>query len=459
MKKSILLIFILLLSSNTFPQNNDSVVIQSIYSNALNSYESYNNLKYLSKNIGGRICGSKQAELAVEWVKSVLENYAFDNIRLMEIMVRNWDRGEEEIAKLYSGNGSSSDLKVCAIGTSIGTGINGLKGKVIEVNNMGELEKLDKESIKGRIVFYNRIANNTFFNTFDMYGDAVAPRVIGAIEAANYGAIAVIVRSVTLSNDDYPHTGIMRYVDSVKKIPAFSISTNGADFLSKEIRLNPDCEVFLRSTCEEHPEKISHNVIAEIKGAVNPEKIIVVSGHLDSWDNGEGAHDDGAGIMHSIEVLRIFKALNIIPNNTIRFVAFMDEEVAQRGGRKYAEIVEKTGEEHIIAIESDVGGSTPMGFSIYGNDTVIAKINSFKNLLVNYGLNYFEKGYSGVDISFLHRLGIPGIGLITDSQRYFDYHHSPNDTFEKVNRRELQLGSAAIASLVYLIDKYGLELP
>lgn len=459
MKKSFLLIFLFLLTSCSFSQNNDSVVIQSIYSDALNSYDSYNNLRYLSKNIGGRICGSKQAALAVDWVKSILENYGFENVRLMELMVRNWQRGEKEIAKLYLNNGTSEDLTVCAIGTSIGTGESGLKGKIIEVNDMGELQNLDKENIKGKIVFYNKIANNKFFNTFEMYGDAVGPRVLAAIEAAQYGAIAVIVRSVTLSNDDFPHTGIMRYVDSVKKIPAFSISTNGADKLSKILRVEPDCEIYLKSTCEELPENISYNVIGEIKGKINPGKIIVVSGHLDSWDNGEGAHDDGAGIMHAIEVLRIFKSLNIVPNNTIRFVAFMDEEVAQRGGRKYAEIVEKTGEKHIIAIESDVGGSTPMGFSIYGNDTVISKINSFKNIFHNYGVNYFEKGYSGVDISFLHKLGIPGIGLIVDSQRYFDYHHSPNDTFEKVNRRELQLGSAAIASLVYLIDKYGLELP
>jgi len=221
------------------------------------------------------------------------------------------------------------------------------------------------------------------------------------------------------------------------------------------LRFDKSLEVYFRTTCEEFPDKGSYNVIGEITGSEYPDEIIVVSGHLDSWDLGEGAHDDGAGVIHAMDVLRIYRALDMKPKHTIRFVAFMDEEVAQRGGRKYADVIKLKNEKHIAALESDEGGAIPHGFSMESTDEQYKKISSFRGLLEQYGLYIFRQGGSAVDIYFMKDLGFPRIGLLCDSQRYFDFHHSGNDVFENVNPRELKLGSAALAALVYLLDNYG----
>jgi carboxypeptidase Q len=459
MLNKILFIFLFAFSINNFSiaQQNDSLIIGNIFKEALTSDAGYNNLHYLCKNIGHRLAGSVQSEYAVEWLYNVLSEMKLDTVYLQECMVRNWDRGEKEYGYLKSGVFGKKDLNICALGTSIGTGKDGIKANIIEVNSFDELQKLGRKNVEGKIVFFNNPAKQEFFNTFVAYGDAVGPRVYGAVEAAKLGAIGVIVRSVTLAKYDFPHTGVMRYVDSVTKIPAIAISTNDADMLSQYFKLDKSIEVYFRTTCEEYPEKKSHNVIGEIKGSTYPDEIIVVGGHLDSWDIGEGAHDDGAGIIHAMEVLRVYKALNIKPLHTIRFVAYMDEELAQRGGKKYAEIVKLKNEKHIAALESDAGGSVPNGFIMEATDEQYNKISSFRDLLLPYGIYFFITGGSAVDIYYLKDLGFPRIGLICDSQRYFDFHHSGNDTFENVNPRELKLGGAALSALTYLIDKHGVQ--
>lgn len=438
-----------------FAQSNDTLTISSIYREALRSDETTDNLRYLCKNIGHRLAGTIGSERAVEWMHTRLSEMNLDNVYLQEIMVRHWERGEKEYCYLKSDVFGKKELNICALGTSIGTDKDGLKGNVIEVKSFEELRKLGREKVEGKIVFFNNSTRQEFFNTFQAYGDAVGPRVTGAIEGAMLGAAGVMIRSVTLGISDFPHTGVMRYVDSVKKIPAVALSTRDADYLSQCLKFDKDLLVYFRTTCEEFPDKKSYNVIGEIKGSEFPEEIIVVSGHLDCWDPGEGAHDDGAGIVQAMDVLRIFRALDLKPLHTIRFIAYMDEEVAQRGGRKYAEIVKQKNEKHIAAIESDEGGAIPHGFNMEATDEQFSKIASFKGLLEPYGLYSFNKGGSAVDIYFLKDLGFPRIGLLCDSQRYFDYHHSGNDVFENVHPRELKLGSAALAALVYLLDKYG----
>lgn len=440
-----------------YAQQNDTVMISNFYREALVSNSGYENLKYLCKNIGHRLCGSEQSEYAIEWVYKTLTEMKLDSVYKQELLVRNWVRGEKEYGYLTSGIFGKKELHICALGTSIGTGKDGIKANIIEVKTFDELRNLDRKKVEGKIVFFNNPANQEFFNTFQAYGNAVGPRVFGAVEGAKLGAIGVIVRSVTLANYDFPHTGVMRYVDSVAKIPAIAISTNDADLLSQYLKLDKSLEVYFRTTCEEYPEKTSYNVIGEIKGSLYPDEIIVVGGHLDSWDVGEGAHDDGAGLIHAMEVLRILNATGYKPLHTVRFVAFMDEELAQRGGKKYAEIVTQKNEKHLAAIESDAGGSVPVGFIMDASDSQFSKISSFRDLLLPYGIYFFRKGGSAVDISFLKDLGFPQIGLICDSQRYFDFHHSGNDTFENVHPRELKLGGAVLTALVYLIDKYGVE--
>lgn len=457
MIKKLLLAFLfsILFYKIDFAQNNDTLIISNIYKEALRSDEAIENLRYLCKNIGHRLAGSVGSERAAEWVNKKLDEMNLDSVYLQDIMIRNWERGEKEYCYVKSEVFGKKELNICALGTAIGTGKDGLKGNVVEVKSFDELHKLGRNKVEGKIVFFNNSAKQEFYNTFQSYGDAVGPRVLGAVEGAMLGAVGVLIRSVTLGISDFPHTGVMRYADSVKKIPAVALSTRDADLLSQYLKFDKSLEVYFRTTCEEFPEKYSHNVIGEIKGSEFPEEIIVVGGHLDSWDLGEGAHDDGAGVIHAMDVLRIYKALDLKPKHTIRFVAFMDEEVSQRGGRKYAETVKQKNEKHIAAIESDEGGAIPHGFIMESSDEQFKKISSFRGLLEQYGLYIFRQGGSAVDIYFLKDLGFPRIGLICDSQRYFDFHHSGNDVFENVNPRELKLGSAALTALVYLLDNYG----
>lgn len=450
---TLVLIFI---SLNVYSQENDSIVIRNVYSEALTSFDSYYMLRDLCKNIGGRLTGSKNANDAVTFIESRLKEMKLDNVYLQEMKVRNWERGEKEVGYANTNKGRVN-FNVCALGISVGTGDKGIEAKVVEVKSWDELRNLGKENVQGKIVFFSRAADQRGYTTGYGYGSSVDQRVRGAIEGARYGAVGVIVRSATVSYDNFPHTGVMRYNDSLTKIPAIAISTKDSDVLSSLLKENKELTFYFRTTCHQDEDTESFNVIGELKGSEKPEEIIVVGGHVDSWDLGEGAHDDGTGIVQSIEVLRIFQTLGIKPRHTIRFVGFMDEEIDQKGGRKYAEIVKAKNEIHLAAIETDGGGFTPHGFSFEVSEEKLQQYKDLQKYFAPYWMHLFVKGGGGVDVSFLKETGTTLIGLITDSQRYFDYHHSANDVFENVNRRELQLGSASIAALVYLIDKYDIR--
>ncbi|MDX5444412.1 MAG: M20/M25/M40 family metallo-hydrolase [Hymenobacteraceae bacterium] len=435
----------------------DSAVIRKIYDEALSDPQSYKNLEYLSTRIGGRLSGSPQAAAAVEWTRQLMESMDLDRVYLQEVMVPHWVRGEKEYAKIYNSRlVGSQEVNVCALGGSVGTGANGLSAEVVEVKNFDELQQLGKKKVKGKVVFFNRPMDPTHVSTFHAYGGAVDQRSRGAIEAAKLGAVGVVVRSMTMTLDDFPHTGAMRYEEGVTQIPAAAISTVGAETLSKLLQADPDLKLYLKMNCQTYPDVLSYNVIGEIKGSEKPEEIVVVGGHLDSWDIGDGAHDDGAGCMQAIEVLRLMKELNIKPKRTVRAVMFMNEENGVRGGRKYAEIAEKNNEKHIAAIESDAGGFTPRGFGIEADKAKTATIVNWSALLAPYGLHNIGPGHGGVDIGPLKKQNVALIGLVPDSQRYFDYHHAASDTFDKVNKRELALGAASMAALTYLLATYGL---
>jgi len=438
-----------------FSQKADSVVIHNIFTEALSDYSAYDNLKDLCKNIGGRIGGSSKSIDAIYWAKKTLENIGADTVYLQETKVRSWKRGSKERCKITKSAFGKYDLTVCALGGSIGTGKKGIKARVIEVKNFDELKKLGKAKVEGKIVFFNRPTQTTSYSTFPAYGNTANQRVWGASQAAKYGGIASLSRSLTLTDHNFPHTGIMHYNDSISKVPAFAISTTGADLLSKLLKSDSTLELYLKSGCYENEDTTSYNVIADLKGSEFPDEIIVVGAHIDAWDNGQGAHDDGAGVVQAMEVLRIFKYLNLKPRHTIRVVEYIDEEMAQRGARKYAEIVKNKSEKHIAAIESDCGGFTPQGFSYEAGNNVTKRLEQWKPLLIEYGLWLYPQGHSGVDVGFLEEQNIPLFGLMTDSQRYFEYQHASTDVFEAVNKRELKLGAAAMAALVYLIDIYG----
>ena len=438
----------------------DSLTIKKIYDQSLINGESYQNLKYLCKNIGPRISGSPKAQLSVEWGKKLMESYGFDKVFLQECMVPHWVRGEKEIGKIING-AKEINVAICALGNSPATPTNGLKARVIEVKSLKELETLGQEKIKGKIVFFNRAFDPSYIETGRAYGAAGDQRFAGPAAAAKFGAVGAIVRSLTESLDNYPHTGTTRFAEGEKKIPAAAISTIAANQLSDLLKQKDgDLYFYFKQNCQLLPDVKSYNVVGEITGTEKPNEFITVGGHLDSWDLAEGAHDDGTGIVQSIEVLRIFKSIGIKPKHSVRAVLFMDEENGGRGGDKYLELALKNKEIHIAAIESDGGGFTPRGFTFEGvTPKGLAKINAdWQKLFVPYLSERLMSGGSGSDIEPLSAYkDIVLIGFKADSQRYFDIHHTPNDVFENVNKRELELGAASMAALVYLIDSYGIS--
>ncbi|HMJ71672.1 MAG TPA: M28 family peptidase [Cyclobacteriaceae bacterium] len=456
--RSLTLALLLFIGVSAIAQTTDENTIKMIFDAALSKGESYQMLEHLATKIGPRLSGSPGAAAAVEWSRHVMKEYGFDSVWLQPVMVPHWVRGQKEEGRIVNSRKMGTvTVNICALGGSIGTGPNGVAAQVIEVKSFEELKQLGASNVKGKIVFFNRPMDPTKVNTFAGYVGAVNQRGQGASEAAKYGAVAVVVRSMGSNIEDYPHTGGMQYAPNVPQVPAVAISTKHAELLSKLLKDDPGMQFYIETHCETLEDAPSFNVIGELKGTDNPEEIIVVSGHLDSWDLAQGAHDDGAGCVQSIEVLRLFKTIGYRPKRTIRAVMYMNEENGLRGGLKYAELAEKNKEKHIAAIESDRGGFTPRGFSMTATDAEKARVRSWRPLLEPYGLSDFGQEGGGADIGPLARLNVALIGFLPDSQRYFDYHHAPQDTFDKVNKRELELGAGSMAALVYLLDRYGLK--
>ena len=453
-----LLICATLVVTNLFAQEQIEPTLKKIYQTALLDGQSYPWLAHLSNQIGGRLSGSLNAQRAVEWGKEELDALGLDKVWLQPVMVPKWIRGTFEYANIETSPGNTINVPVCALGGSISTPLTGIRAEVVEVQDFEELKTLGEEQVKGKIVFYNRPMQADLINTFSAYSGCVDQRFSGAEEAARLGAVGVIVRSMNLRLDDYPHTGSMSYGDLPlkKRIPAAAISTNGAELLSSMLALNPRLKFYLKQNCKNLPDVQSYNVIGEITGSTYPEEIMVVGGHLDSWDLGDGSHDDGAGIVQSMEVLRIMKKINYRPKRTLRVVLYMNEENGQRGAAKYTEIAQKNNENHVFALESDAGGFTPRGFSIDTTEEKLKTIQSWAPYFEPYLVHLFVKGGSGADIAPLKTADNVLAGLRPDSQRYFDFHHAANDTFDAINKRELELGAATMASLVFLIDHFKL---
>lgn len=437
-------------------QASDEQILKEIYKTSLTNSKCYSWLDYLSNSIGARLSGSDNAEKAVQYTKLQMESIGFDRVYLQEMMVPKWVRGEKEIA-YFMDKKTKVNIPVCALGGSVATPKNGVTAEVVEVKSLKELETLG-EKLKGKIVFFNRPMEPENVETFLSYSGCVDQRSSGAKEAAKYGAVATIVRSMNLRLDDFPHTGNQSYGDLPKSqyIPAAAISTNGAELLSKSLKNNPKLKFYLKQSCMQMDDVVSYNVVGELKGSEHPENIMVVGGHLDSWDLADGSHDDGAGVVQSMEVMNIFKNIGYKPKNTLRVVLFMNEENGLRGGKKYEELSLANDENHIFALESDAGGFSPRGFSIEADDANLNKILGWKKLFEPYLIHSFTKGYGGADIGPLTSKSIVKAGLRPDSQRYFDHHHAANDTFDAVNKRELELGAATMAAMLYLIDQNGI---
>jgi carboxypeptidase Q len=433
----------------------DEKMLRSIYDNALTSGTAYDHLRELTTKFPGRLSGSKNLEGAVQWGEAILKATGADRTELQPVMVPHWERGAPESVRVISRKlPDASQLAAVALGGSVPTPAGGLRARVVELQSLDELKTTD---VKGKIVFFNRPMNPVHVTPGLSYRDAGDQRNKGPGEAAKAGAAGTLVRSLTHAHDNVPHTGNTTYAPDGPRIPAAALSTLAADNLSRALKLDPALEVEMKINSQWFEDAPSNNVIGEIRGSEFPEKIIVIGGHLDSWDIAPGAHDDGAGIVQSIEVLRVLKAIGYKPRHTVRVVLFTNEENGVQGATVYSTVAQQKHEIHVLAIETDTGGFQPRGFNL-GNPAGDAHVKAarWKALFEPYSIWYFQAGTGGTDVNPLLAHGATVAGLQPDSQRYFDIHHTAEDSIDKVNPRELELGAAAMASLIYLIDRYGL---
>jgi hypothetical protein len=453
---SSIFIFLFCAGITAFGQSADSAMIRKIANEIMQHGGAYENLRYLCKKVGPRLSGSENAQKAVLATADMLRKAGADTVYLQPCMVPHWVRGAKETAYIRFDGENVRNLHACALGNSVGSGKAGINAGVVEVRSFDELNRLGETVIKGNIVFFNFEMNPTYIRTFRAYGESGIARRNGPAQAARYGAIGVMIRSLASNPDDYPHTGGTQYNDSFPKIPAIAISTNDAIWLSAELAKKKPLNAYIKTNCEMLPDEPSFNVIGEIRGNRFPDEIITVGGHLDSWDLAEGAHDDGAGCTQAIEIIRAYASLRLKPSRTIRAVMFMNEENGGRGADAYLDEAVKKKEKHLFALESDAGGFTPRGISLDMKEEQRNKIMGWKNLFYEYGVYEFTSGGSGSDIGPLKEIGTALAGFSPDSQRYFDIHHAGTDVFETVSKRELHLGAANMAALIWLVSEYGL---
>ena len=433
---------------------------EKIVAEALNSASAYEVLAHLTDRIGPRLSGSRNAERAVRWTTQQFQKWGI-SVRNEKVMVPRWVRGAER-ARLVSHN--NQRLVLTTLGGSVATPADGLTAEVIEVRSLDELPGLGRSKIAGKIVFYSAAMDMKMVQAgaaFAAYSKAAAFRSGGADAASKYGAVAVVTRSVASASLRTPHTGSLRYKEG-KKIPAAALAAEDAMHLQRLLAKGDRVRMSLLLTPQTLADVASANVVAEIRGVGKPEEIVLIGGHLDSWDTGTGAIDNGAGVAMVMETMRLFKQLGIQPRRTIRCVLFMNEENGLRGGRAYAADHAAELDNHVAAIESDAGAAKPMGFrtTLAGadRDAFAARMN---RVLGRIGATEFAtvEKHTGADTSRLVDAGVPGFGYASDPRHYFDYHHSAADTLDKVDRHELNGGVAAIAALTYLISEEELPIP
>lgn len=443
----------------TAPLRTREEIAHLIVTEALARGQAYAKLGALCGIAPARLSGSPGAAAAVEWARAEMVRDGLENVHLEECLVPHWVRGTKaELTVVAPDAARATKLPLLALGGSVGTAPERVEGELVAVQSFEELRALGS-AVKGRIVLFNRRMDESLADAFEAYGGAVNQRVEGASEAGKLGAVAVLVRSMTTRVDDFPHTGSMRYEEGVPKIPAAAISTAGADRLALLLEQGQTVRLSLALDCKMQADVLSHNVVGEIRGASLPDEVVLVGGHLDAWDVGQGAHDDGAGSVQAIEALRLVRALGLRPKRTLRAVLFMNEENGLRGGRAYRDAHKAELERHVLALESDRGGFAPRGFATNANPRAFAVLHGITDLLRAGGACSLEQGGGGADISPLEREGVIVMEYLPDAQRYFDYHHCERDTLDAVHPRELELGAAWISTLVYLVADQDERLP
>ena len=440
-------LFLTLLLALAAPLSGQSPA-ERIIATELAGSQAYETLSYLTDHIGARPSGSKGAALAVRWATERFSSWGID-VRNERVRVPHWVRGQES-ASIVSHN--DQRLVLTALGGSVATPAKGITANVIEVNSFDELKTLG-DAVKGKIVYFNNpmdMALVTARRSFEAYRRAVIFRTEGASRAAAYGAAAVLIRSVGSASLRTPHTGTVRYDANLPKIPAAALTAEDAMLVHRLIGRGEQVRVHLTLLSKVLPDVDSANVIAEIRGSEKPDEIVLIGGHLDSWDLGTGAIDDGSGVAMVMETMRLLKQGGFTPKRTIRCVLFMNEEFGLSGGRAY--FAAHKGEKHVGAIESDAGAAAPTGFTTTLKGDALAALEKRIVPLKTLGAATLDsQAETGADTSPLIEAGVPGFGFVPDPLHYFDYHHTPADTLDKVDPKELAQDSAAIAALAWIL--------
>jgi len=408
---------------------------------ALTSDRAYARLAHLTDHIGHRLSGSKALERAIEWAIAEMKRDGLDNVRAEKVMVPHWVRGQESLEMI---NPVPRKLTMVGLGNSVATPANGIEAEAVVVRTFDELEALG-ERVRGKIVVYNA--------PFTNYGATVRYRSAGPSRAARYGAVAVLVRSVTPISLQTPHTGALTYDESQPKIPAAAITIEGAELLQRMQERGERTTLRLKMEARFLPDAESANVVAEIKGSERPDEVVLIGGHFDSWDVGQGAHDDGGGCIIAWEAARLLKELGLRPRRTIRVVLYTNEENGLRGGNAYRDAHRAELAKHILAIESDSGVYRPEGFGLAATAPPQARANmqAIVKLLAGIGADRIAASGGGADIGPIMREGVVGASLDVEGSRYFDIHHTAADTLDKIDRKDLALCVATMAVVAYVV--------
>lgn len=420
-----------------------------IIDTAMNNENAFQRLTYFVDKFGHRFSGSESLENSIDWIVSEMKDQPFDDVYTQKVMVPHWVRGEES-ATLISPR--KKDLPMLGLGGSVGTPENGIEAEVLVVESFEDLNE-KAEQAKGKIVVYNV--------PFTSYGETVQYRYQGAIEAAKVGAVASLIRSVGPYSMQTPHTGNSSYKEGVKKIPHAAITLEDATLLHRLQEMGEEIRIRISMEAETKPDVPSRNIIAEIKGSEKPEEIVVLGGHIDSWDVGQGAMDDAGGCFAAWEAVMLMKKLGLKPKRTVRVVMWTNEENGLRGANAYRDMVQEneTLENHVLAIESDGGVFEPRGFGFGGSDEAFEMVNAIGKLLEPIGSEMVSRGGGGADIGPLMREGVPGMGLLVDNSRYFWYHHTAADTIDKLDEQEYQKCIATMAVMAYVAADMPERLP
>ena len=436
--------------SHSFGESIKSKYVETslkIISKSLTDSTAYNRLGYMCDTFGPRLSGSKNLENATNWILKEMKNDGFENVRGEKVAVPTWIRGKESATLLSP---FKKELSMLGLGGSIATPRGGLKAEVIVVNDWDELESRSNE-VPGKIVLFNA--------PFTSYGETVAYRYSGASAAAKHGAVASLIRSIGPWSMNTPHTGVMAYDDDVQKIPHAALTMEDAMMLSRIHDRGDKIIVKLDMNARMVADRWSQNVLGEIKGSIYPDEVVVVGGHIDSWDVGQGAQDDGGGCIAAWEAVRLIKELGLKPKRTIRCVLWTNEENGGKGNKGYRDMHMDEMDKHVLAIESDGGVFSPKGFGFSGNDSARKIVEEIHALMKPIGANTISEGGRAADVAPLNDEGVPVMSLKVDGSKYFWYHHTNADTFDKVDFNEFNRCVAAIAIMAYVVADLDEPLP